>query len=446
MRYPRRDDGGRRTPRRSHRWTTEEGARRVRTAGLVTASAIHEDDRMRTRPSAVTDRHRFGVGPSFSLGVEEELLVVDPVTSRARSAAGVTAGRRWSIGTVRPELADSMVELITPICARAGEARDVLALLRTELVQAGTTLLAAGVHPAQPFGEAAPADGARPAELDAMLRGLWRRTPYCGMHVHVGMPDPESAIRASNGMRKWVPSLGALGANSPFWHGRDSGLASTRAALLRSFPRTGVPRAFSSYDDYLRTVADVTAAGALHDYTTIWWDLRVHPRLGTLEVRVPDAQTSTEEAGALAALIHCLVIHEATTLPDPGPSAEQIDECAFRALRDGRRAELYFEGRLRPLNEIVGVALQRVHSIARRLGCSAELRAAERMAEDGNGADRQRAAFAAGGMAALLRHLTAETATAGVRADRPLPLPSPSGQRERPGATRDRRLAREAVA
>ena len=356
------------------------------------------------------DDHAFGSSTPFSLGVEEELFLVDPVTGEQIDASRAVLQRIGDVeGTVERELHACQVELITRVCSTASEAADALRGLRKAVGATGAGLLGAGLHPAAREGLAEITDKERYAHIRHLL-GDAVADPTGGLHVHVGMPDPETAIRASNGMRKWVPTLAALGANSPFWHGRDSGLASTRAALLRSFPRTGVPRAFRSYEDFLGTVADVTAAGALRDYTTIWWDLRVHPRLGTLEVRVPDVQTSIAEAGALAALIHCLVIHEATSPPEPGPSAEQIDECAFRALRDGRRAELYFEGRLQPLNEIVAIALQRVRGVAPRLGCAAELRTAERMAAEGNGADRQRAVFAAGGMGALLRHLAAETA------------------------------------
>jgi glutamate---cysteine ligase / carboxylate-amine ligase len=356
--------------------------------------------------------HRFGIGPSLGLGVEEELLVVDPCTFQATSAADLgSTGRRWSIGEVRPELCDAMIELITPICAQAGEAADVLRTLRGEVIATGATLIGAGAHPEHEFGSAAAARGRRYAEIDAMLRGLWRRMPYCGMHVHVGMPDPETAVRAANGMRKWVPALIALGANSPFWHGRDSGLASTRAALLRSFPRTGVPRAFTSYADFLETVARITTAGALDDYTTIWWDLRLHPRLGTLEVRVPDAQSSLEDAAALAALIHCLVIHEAHAWSREAdePSSEELDECSFRAMRDGTGATLHFEGTMQPLGTIVRTALDRVRPVGRDLNCAADLRHVLRMLSAGNGADRQRRAFERGGIEPVLRHLAWET-------------------------------------
>jgi glutamate---cysteine ligase / carboxylate-amine ligase len=356
--------------------------------------------------------HRFGIGPSFAIGVEEELFAVDAFNLQPTSAGELTdSGRRWPIGAVRPELCDAMVELITPICACAADAAAVLSVLREELLGRGATLIGAGLHPTHEFGNSTAADGARYAELHQMLRGLWTRTPYCGMHIHVGMPDPETAVRAANAMRRWIPVIAALAANSPFWHGQDSGLASARSAVLRSFPRTGIPRAFTSYDEFLHTVECITAAGELADYTTIWWDIRLHPRLGTLEVRVADTQSSVADAAAIAALVHCLAVHEATEPPRSGPSPEELDECAFRAMRDGRAAVLHFDGTLQPLDRIVRGALERIAPIAERLRCADELAGIERIVREGNGADRQRAAFARGGMTELLGHLRDETAT-----------------------------------
>jgi carboxylate-amine ligase len=356
--------------------------------------------------------HRFGIGPSFAIGVEEELFTVDAFTLQPAPAGDLTsARRRWPVGVVRPELCDAMVELITPICPCAADAGAVLGVLRQELLATGATLIGAGLHPTHQFGASTAAEGARYTAIDQMLRGLWTRTPYCGMHVHVGMPDPETAVRAANGMRRWIPVIAALAANSPFWHGQDSGLASARAAVLRSFPRTGIPRAFTSYDDFLHTVDRITAAGELPDYTTIWWDLRPHPRLGTLEVRVADAQSSLADAAAIAALVHCLAVHEATEPARHGPSPEELDECAFRAMRDGRDAVLHFDGALQPLDRIVSSALPRIAPVAEQLRCAGELAGIERMLREGSGADRQRAAFERGGTTEMLRQLRDETAS-----------------------------------
>jgi len=360
--------------------------------------------------SRVATQHRFGIGRPFSLGVEEELLVVDPVDLGLGSAERVfAAAPRSPVGEVHPEQSTTMLELVTPVCECAADVHAVLKLLRRDLIRGGTAMLGAGLHPDGAFGDYRPSRAARHAANDDALRGLLRRTPHCGVHVHVGMPDAETAVRACNGMRKWVPLLQGLAANSPFWHGHDSGLASARQAVTRSLPRTGVPRAFRDYDDYAATVGALLESGELPDYGTVWWELRLHPRLGTLEVRAPDAQSSLRDLTGIVALIHCLVVLEASRPETPGPAPETLDECCFRALRDGCGATLHFEGRRRPLVEILQGALQRVEQIAAMLGCEAELAEVRRMVREGNGAERQRAAHAASGMRGLLSMLQRET-------------------------------------
>jgi carboxylate-amine ligase len=370
--------------------------------------------------------HRFGVGPSFAVGVEEELLLVD--------SAALGLGHGWpqaldsspfSVGHASPEICDAMVELVTPVCAGAAEAGDVLALLREEAFRRGALLLGAGVHPDGRFGDVRPGDGARHRATMAELRGLIGRTPYCGMHVHVGLPDPETAIRACNGMRKWTPLLQALAANSPFWHGQDSGMASTRIALMRSLPRTGIPRSFRDFADYEECRDGVLAAAARDDYTAIWWDLRPHPRLGTLEVRACDAQTSVRDVVALTALVHCLVVHEAGRPGSEEPPAEVIDESSFRAFRDGLAATLWFEGAMRTVPELAVLAMRRVDGTARALGCRDELAEVARIVREGNGAQRQRRAHADGGMPALLQALVGATRRDGALV---IPFPTPAVQ------------------
>jgi carboxylate-amine ligase len=215
-------------------------------------------------------------------------------------------------------------------------------------------------------------------------------------------------------MRKWLPMLIALGANSAFWHGCDSGLASARTVIARSLPRSGPPPVFRDYDDYRATVNALVAAGERIDFREIWWDARLQPALGTLEVRALDSQSSLRDVAALVALVHCLAVHEAQDAPcAPGPTREILDETIFRAFRDGHAARLYFEGELRPLPKIVGEAVGRAGALARDLNCESEIAEAFRMAHHGNGADRQRRSFAEGGMAGLLRALKEETIRSG---------------------------------
>jgi carboxylate-amine ligase len=235
--------------------------------------------------------------------------------------------------------------------------------------------------------------------------------PTGGLHVHVGMPDPDTAIKAFNALRRHLPLLQALGANSPFRHGRDTGLASAREVTMRGWPRSGVPRAMRDFEDFCTSSALLSRAADVPDYTWFWWKLRPHPRLGTVEVRALDAQTSLDDLAAVVALTHCLARHAATAPPDPDPAAELLDEGAFRAARFGVDAELPgIDGTLKPVRVLLEEVLADVGDDARELGCEAELDATRRLLEGGGGAGRHRATYAIGGLGALLRDAVARTA------------------------------------
>jgi glutamate---cysteine ligase / carboxylate-amine ligase len=355
--------------------------------------------------------HGFGASTPFRVGVEEELFLVDPHSLRdAGPIDGLLDGRPASVGAVLGEICDGVVELVTPVCDSAAGACAALRELRAGVLASGAgTLLGVGVHPTADFGDVCHRRGARYDAISASTRSLLRQSAYCGVHIHVGLPDPETAITAYNGMRKWVPLLQALSANSPFWHGHDSGLASTRTVLCHSVPRTGLPRAFRDWADYEETVDELLAAADLRDEGAIWWDLRPHPRLGTLEVRVLDAQSSLADLEALVALVHCLVVHEAT-LPDPAsPSTEVLSEATFRALRDGLDATLSLGGPMRPVREHAVHAFHLAQGYVERLGCKLGIGQITRLLAQGNGAVRQRYAYERGGMTGVLEHLARET-------------------------------------
>jgi glutamate---cysteine ligase / carboxylate-amine ligase len=364
------------------------------------------------RDGMTLERPAFGASPSFAVGAEEELLLVDPMSGTlANTGPEVVERGNWSRGQAVPEICRSVIEFVTPVCAHAAEATEVLSVLRAEARAARSTLLGAGVHPNGRLGDVARTPGARYDAVAASLRGLLQRTPHCGLHVHVGMPDQEIAVRALNGMRKWLPMLIALGANSPFWHGCDSGLASARTVIARSLPRSGPPPVVRDYDDYRAVVDALVVSGELIDFREVWWDVRLQPAFGTLEVRALDAQSSLRDLTGLVALVHCLALHEAQAPDEVGPSREVLDEAIFRAFRDGRCATLYFDGALRPLPAIVEKAVARTRSVARDLNCDGEALEAVRMAREGNGADRQRRWFARGAMPGLLGGLIDETAS-----------------------------------
>jgi glutamate---cysteine ligase / carboxylate-amine ligase len=219
-------------------------------------------------------------------------------------------------------------------------------------------------------------------------------------------------------MRKWIPLLHALGANSPFWYAHDSGLASARSVICNSFPRSGIPRAFADYDDFEDTVRDLQLVGDCPDYSLIWWDLRPHPRLGTLEIRALDAQTSNDDLAALVALAHCLAVHEADAPPAPDIGPEALRAMSFAANRDGLAARVPFDGALLPVQNAAVLALALVGHQAVELDCWDELMLLQRLLERGNGAVRQRHAAATTGIPGALRMLAAETMQGAPRADR----------------------------
>lgn len=364
------------------------------------------------KTSLSTSPLSFRGSARYSLGVEEELIAVHPRTlmpcggtERLLERAGLAPEH------VTGEVTDGVLELRTPVCDDAGEAVGILAGLRRELAEI-TPLVGAGVHPLARFSDVELRGGERYELIGSTLRSLMRQTAHCGVHVHVGMPDGETAVRAANGMRGWIPLLQALGANSPYWYGQDSGLASARSVICNSLPRSGIPRAFADYADYAATVEELRALGECPDDSYLWWDLRPHPRLGTLEIRALDAQSSVEDLVALVALIHCLAVHEASSPARRAPGPEALRELSFRATRDGLDAQLLLNGSLRPVREVAHHAVGIAGAYAADLGCWDELMLVHRLLERGNGAARQRLNAELGGPAQMLRELVRETVSA----------------------------------
>lgn len=356
----------------------------------------------------------FGNERPFSVGIEEELFLVDPLSGALINSSGAVVERvGQTAGTIERELHACQVELISPVCRTAAQATTALRRMRAALLATGTGLLGAGTHPSAPEGSAEITDKDRYERIRELL-GDAVLTPVSGLHVHVGMADARAAIRAYNGLREHLPLLQALSANSPFRHGRDTGLASAREVTLGGWPRSGVPRALESFEDFRELATLMTRAAQVPDYTWFWWKLRPHPRLGTVEIRSLDAQARLEDTSALAALVHCLAHHHAAgDVPDPAPP-EVIEEGLFRAARFGARAELPdARGELRPLSDVLERTLDLCADSAAELGCATELATLRALAADGGGAERQRAIYGVAGMESLLRALAEATAGAG---------------------------------
>jgi carboxylate-amine ligase len=242
--------------------------------------------------------HAFGREAPFALGIEEELLLVHPATLRlAGGASDLVARVTAAAGAVAEDVYQALIEVSTPVVGSAAEGHDALAALRDELRAAGATLLGAGLHPDGAFGDVEHIVSPRYEAIRADMRGLLARTPTAALHVHVGMPDPETAIDVCNRLRAHLPLLQALAAHSPYWHGRDSGFASARSMLFRGFPRAIIPPAFAGWEHYADFVGWWEQTADVPDCTYLWWDLRPSPRLGTVEVRAMDAQSRLGSSG-----------------------------------------------------------------------------------------------------------------------------------------------------
>lgn len=343
-------------------------------------------------------------GSDFTVGVEEELLLVEPNAPWGLMPVAAEVLERLGAGNFSAghEAYAASIELRTPACESVGEVARSLAAGRRAVAAANATPLVAGLHPTATFGDAELVDEPRYRRVRADMRGLIERTPECALHVHVGMPDAETAIRVLNGLRGWLPLLQALSANSPWWFGRDSGMASARWAMVRAYPGRGIPPVFADYGDYEEAVAAAQATGGFADYTHLWWDVRPHPRHGTVEVREMDAQTSLDAVAAITALVRSLARREADAPRPRFPSAEALGWSSFRAARDGLDAEvLDGAGEVRPVTDVVSALIA-------DLG-GEDLEPLERLVREGGGAVLQRRAAARGGAGELLGDLVART-------------------------------------
>jgi glutamate---cysteine ligase / carboxylate-amine ligase len=333
----------------------------------------------------------------LTIGIEEELMLLDPRDwSLAFRADEVVAELPEELrGRVTLETHASVLEISTTVHRRVADAVAELAQMRAALAHAlerlGLRAAVAGMHPSAQPEESVVTSHPRYRDIGASMRVLARREPTMATHVHVGVATPEAAVRLLNRLRAHVPLLLALAANSPFWRGRPTGFASNRTILFDAFPRSGMPRAFKDYAEWARVVDALVTSRALGDPTHIWWDVRLQPRYGTVEVRSMDAQTSLEDVAALVSLVQALARLELERPDDPPlPAIELIQENRFLAARDGMDALLIdLDGRGRvPAIERLERVLEACAPHAERLGSGPELASLRRLAAR-TGAARQ---------------------------------------------------------
>ncbi len=320
----------------------------------------------------------------WTVGVEEEVMLLDPSDWSLASHADAVMSRLAGELAVHTstETHGSALELRTDPHATVAEGMGQLEYLRGELArELGAIDLraaVAGLHPFTLWQDTRISEGDRYRFLYGSMRELARREPTFALHVHVAVPDCESAMLALNRLRSHLPLLLALSANSPFWQGRETGLASARTPLFQAFPRVGVPRAFVDYDDYVSTIDLLLRCEAFPEPTFLWWDVRLQPRFGTVEVRIMDAQTTVADSAALTALVQCLVRLEATEGSGADPAIdlpEVLAENRFLAARDGVDASLIDArlGRRRPVPDVLESVLDMCAPHAEDLGCAEEL-------------------------------------------------------------------------
>ena len=331
-----------------------------------------------------------GVTP-WTVGVEEEVMLLDPSDWTLASQADTVTSRLTGelASHTSTETHGSALELRTDphptVSQGLTQLEDLRGGLARELGALGLRAAAAGLHPFTQWQSTEISGGDRYRFLYGSMRELARREPTFALHVHVAVPDPDSALIAFNRLRSHVPLLLALSANSPFWQGRATGLASARTPLFQAFPRVGIPRAFSGYEDYVSTIDLLLRCEAFPEPTFLWWDVRLQPRFGTIEVRIMDAQSTVSDSVALTALVQCLVRLEATEGSGADPRIdlpEVLAENRFLAARDGVDASL-IDARLgsrAPVADVLESILEMCTEHAEDLGCLEELESARHLA------------------------------------------------------------------
>jgi carboxylate-amine ligase len=348
--------------------------------------------------------HRFGKSDPYTLGVEEEYMLLHAETfdlvQHIDTVLAAVKGHELE-QQVNAELMQSVLEIATPVCATAPMVYTELAKLRGYVCDVarskGLRVGSAGTHPFSLFERQRITARDRYRQLVDALQYVARRELIFGMHIHVAVDDADKAVQVVNGLLPHLAPLLALSASSPFWRGEPTGLASSRQMVFSAFPRSGPPPRFRDYADYAEVVGQLEQTGCIADYSHIWWDIRPHPRLGTIEIRICDAVTRIEDAVAIAAYCQALVkqLSERYDAGEEIPSFHRIltSENKWLAARYGLDApvmDLATGRRNRvPIAKVVRRTLRDLEPHARELGCDAELDEINALLGRGNSADRQ---------------------------------------------------------
>ena len=359
--------------------------------------------------------------PSFTLGIEEEYLLIDRETLDLAAApqelmdkCGDALGSKFS-----PEFMQCQVEVGTGVCATVAEARTDLAHLRRTVAEIaegfGLAPIAVSTHPFGKWQQQSFTDRERYRALEKDLAGVARRMLIGGMHVHVGIDDDDLRIDLMRQFTYFLPHLLALSTSSPFWEGEDTGLRSYRLTVFDNLPRTGIPPQFTSFAEYQRSISTIIGTGIIEDATKIWWDLRPSDHYPTLESRICDVQPRMEDAIALAGLTQAIV-RMLMRLRDRNLRWREYDrflisENRWRAQRYGVTRGLidFGERRIRPFDDLFNELVTLLAEDAEALGCLDDITRLRDVVATGTSASRQRAVLEeAGDMKAVVRHLIGE--------------------------------------
>lgn len=344
--------------------------------------------------------------PAFTLGIEEEYLIVDRET---RDLIKSPPEELWEqladvLGSqVTQEFLKAQIEVGTKVCARVSEAREDLARLRRDLSKVvseyGAAIIAASSHPFANWAQQETTEQPRYQNLAADYQQVARQLVICGMHIHIGIEDPHIRIDMMNQVRYMLPHLLALSASSPFWDGVDTGLLAYRLVIFQNMPRTGIPQEFVSWGEYQRYVETLVNAGLIEDASKLWWDIRPSVRYPTLEMRVCDICTRLEDAMTIAALYQCILSYlyrlrrnnQKWRIYPPGI----IEENLWRAQRYGAKGSLvdFGKGELVPMSDLIDELIELVAQDAIELGARDELRHARTIIAEGTSAHRQLATY-----------------------------------------------------
>ena len=344
--------------------------------------------------------------PAFSLGIEEEYLLVDRETRNLVSDpnAAMWASAQATLGEkAMPEFLRAQLEVATGVHPSVASAGKELAEMRSSLNEAltehGAAVMAASTHPFALWWEQQPTDKDRYKVMAEDLGMVARRMVICGMHVHAGIEDPDLRIDLMNQIRYFLPHLLALSTSSPFWGSRNTGLKSYRISTFRTMPRTGLPEEFSSWSEYQRHVDVLVRARIIDDSTKIWWDIRPSSRYPTLEMRITDVCTRLEDACTVAAC-YVSALHMLFRLRVSNQRWRQyapmlISENIWRAQRYGVEGTLmdFGKGILVPFTELVEEMIDMLRPDAEELGCWPEVERARTIVAEGTSAERQIARY-----------------------------------------------------